>query len=106
MWLGPTVEALYALSSSLEEGVGLVIIGACSFSTCPLPVVFQVSSPAKIIFVGINVLLSVSIFLDFHALGHRAKSFRRLMQFMPVRMGSSTSSNAWTSFFDDSTLTL
>ena len=26
-WLGPTVETLYALSSSLGEGVGLVIIG-------------------------------------------------------------------------------
>ena len=67
MWLGPTVEALYALSSSLE-GVGLVIIGACSFSTCSLSVAFQVSSPAKIIFVGINVLLSVRIFLDFRSL--------------------------------------
>lgn len=27
VWLGPTVEALYALSSSLGEGFGLVIIG-------------------------------------------------------------------------------
>lgn len=70
LWLRPTVEALYALSSSLEEGVGLVIIGTYSFDTCSLPVIFQVSSPAKIIFVGINVLLSVRIFLDFSARGH------------------------------------
>ncbi|KAF8487238.1 hypothetical protein DFH94DRAFT_841602 [Russula ochroleuca] len=46
MWLGQSVDVLYALSSSLEEGVGLVIIG--------------VSSPAKVIFVGISILLSAA----------------------------------------------
>jgi ankyrin repeat protein len=42
MWLGQSVDVLYALSSSLEEGVGLV------------------SSPAKVIFVGISILLSAA----------------------------------------------
>jgi len=42
MWLDPIVNVLYALSSSLGEGVGLV------------------SSPAKVIFVGIGVILSES----------------------------------------------
>lgn len=67
VWLGPTVGVLHSISSSLGEVVGLVIIGACSRRMCSLPVVFQVSSPAKAIFVGISVLLSVRIFLDFCA---------------------------------------
>ncbi|KAF8496154.1 hypothetical protein F5888DRAFT_1635101 [Russula emetica] len=40
IWLDPIVNVLYALSSSLGEGVGLV------------------PSPAKVIFVGIGVILS------------------------------------------------
>jgi hypothetical protein len=70
MWLGQSVDVLYALSSSLEEGVGLVIIGVRSFWMCLLRFAFQVSSPAKVIFVGISILLSVRIFLDFRALDH------------------------------------
>jgi hypothetical protein len=37
MWLDPIVNVLYALSSSLGEGVGLVIIGTCSLSIYALP---------------------------------------------------------------------
>src|SRR6267154_4706877 len=59
LWLDPIVNVLYALSSSLGEGVGLVIIGTCSLSMYALPSIFQVSSPAKVIFVGIGVILSV-----------------------------------------------
>jgi hypothetical protein len=39
--LHPTVNVIYALSSSLQEGVGLVNICACSFGTCPAPSVFR-----------------------------------------------------------------
>ncbi|KAH9070650.1 hypothetical protein EDB83DRAFT_2550827, partial [Lactarius deliciosus] len=45
-WLNPTVNVLYAFSSALGEGVGLVF------------------SPAKVIFAGAGVLLLVAISLD------------------------------------------
>lgn len=67
LWLDPIVNVLYALSSSLGEGVGLVIIPACSISMWALTSMFQVPSPAKVIFVGIGVILSVRTFLDFRA---------------------------------------
>src|SRR6267154_4494202 len=56
--LHPTINVIYALSSSLQEGVGLVKNCACSFGTCPEHSFFQVLSPAKVIFVGFGVLLS------------------------------------------------
>jgi hypothetical protein len=34
--LSPTLIGLYAISSSVEEGVGLVIVDSCSFRTCTL----------------------------------------------------------------------
>lgn len=40
MWLDPIVHVLYALSSSLGEGVGLVIIGIYSLSLYVLPSFF------------------------------------------------------------------
>ncbi|KAI9449931.1 hypothetical protein BJY52DRAFT_212138 [Lactarius psammicola] len=45
-WLNPTVNVLYAFSTALGEGVGLVF------------------SPAKVIFAGAGVLLLVAIVLD------------------------------------------
>ncbi|KAF8489512.1 hypothetical protein F5888DRAFT_1745440 [Russula emetica] len=45
-WLDPTVNVLHVLSETLREGVGLVF------------------SPAKVIFTGFGVLLSVCIFLN------------------------------------------
>ena len=66
---GPTIGVLYFLSSNVGD-VGLVIIGGCSFRMFPLPFVLQVASPAKVIFVGISVLLSVRISLYFRARGN------------------------------------
>jgi hypothetical protein len=66
---GRTIGVLYFLSSNVGD-VGLVIIGACSFRMFLLPFVLQVSSPAKVIFVGISVLLSVRTFLYSRARGH------------------------------------
>jgi hypothetical protein len=68
-WLDPIVNVLYVLSSTLGEGVGLVIIGTSSLSMYVLPSIIQVSSPAKVIFVGIDVILSVCTFLDSHVRG-------------------------------------
>jgi hypothetical protein len=100
MWLDPIVHVLYVLSS---EGVGLVIIGIYSLSLCALPSIFQLSSPAKVIFVGIGLILSVCTFLDACACTILTpKSFRKLMPLVPIGMGSSTSSDAWPSSFDDS----
>ena len=67
LWLDPIVNVLYALSSSLGESVGLVIIRACSISMRALTSMFQIPSPAKVIFVGIGVILSVCTFLDSRA---------------------------------------
>jgi hypothetical protein len=66
---GPTIGVLYSLSSNVGD-IGLVIIGVCSFRKIPLPFDLQVSSPAKVLFVGISILLSVRIFLYFRAWGH------------------------------------
>jgi len=63
-WLGPTVNVLYSLSISVEEDIGLVSIGVwLSERARPYVFVSQVLSPAKVIFVGTGVLLSVRIFL-------------------------------------------
>ena len=62
IWLSPTVNVLVAISASVQEGVGLVSISACSFDRAPF-IYLKVLSPAKLIFVGIGILLSVSGFL-------------------------------------------
>jgi len=40
VWLDPIVNVLYALSSSLGQGVGLVIIETCSLRMYALPYIF------------------------------------------------------------------
>jgi len=66
-WLGPTVNVLFAFSAALGEGVGLVRFLSLSHETLGFDLVFQVFSPARVIFAGIGVLLLVSIPLDFSA---------------------------------------
>lgn len=78
MWLDPIVNVLYALSSSLGEGVGLV------------------SSPAKVIFVGIGVILSESDATRANRDGlidifkRMAKFFGRLLIYTEVQPPQST----------------
>ena len=64
-WLSPTINVLYAFAATLGQGVGLVgpIPGNLSTPT-PLIPIFQVFSPANVIFAGVGVLLSVNILLD------------------------------------------
>jgi hypothetical protein len=62
-WLDPTVKVLYTLSETLGEGVSLVCPRYRSVPRSLLSIL-QVFSPAKAIFVGIGVLLSVCILLD------------------------------------------
>ncbi len=64
-WLDPTVNVLYALSGNLGEGVSLVSPRTRTLSEiCGLIYIWQIFSPAKVIFVGVGVLLSVRILLD------------------------------------------
>jgi hypothetical protein len=64
-WLDPTVKVLYTLSETLGEGVSLVcpVILKCPRSVFIL--ILQVFSPAKAIFAGIAVILSVCILFTF-----------------------------------------
>jgi hypothetical protein len=64
-WLNPTINVLFAFSSTIGQGVGLVspIIDYLP-RICDLIFVPQISSPANVVFSGIGVLLSVSIVLD------------------------------------------
>jgi hypothetical protein len=58
-WLDPTVNVLYTLSGILGEGIGLVYHNMTLSEICGLIFIWQVFSPAKVIFVGVGVLLSV-----------------------------------------------
>jgi hypothetical protein len=59
-WLDPTVNVLFAFSSTIGAGVSLVFCRACySSEICVLTFIWQVSSPTSVIFTGIGILLSV-----------------------------------------------
>ena len=60
-WLDPTVNVLCSLSDALGESVGLVCSRTRMCDICILMLTLQVFSPAKAIFVGVGVLLSVCI---------------------------------------------
>ena len=63
-WLVPTVNVLYAFSATLGEGLGLVNLSwSVLFMICGLICIFQVFSPAKVIFAGFGVLLLVGMLL-------------------------------------------
>ena len=63
-WLIPTVNVLYAISSTLGQSIGLVSLPISSSQVGDLIVIPQVSPPAIVVFSGIGVLLLVSIILD------------------------------------------
>ena len=61
------MNVLFALSSSLGEGVGPGMTYNVTFKLsdiCPLIFIRQVFSPAKVVFAGVGVLLSVCILLN------------------------------------------
>lgn len=68
-WLNPTVNVLYAFSATLGEGVGLVCLRTLnSPENHSLMLICQVFPPAKVIFAGAGVLLSVRVYpLYIHA---------------------------------------
>jgi hypothetical protein len=62
-WLDPTVSVLYALSETLGEGVALVSLRTYTCLNLRAHILWQVFSPAKVIFAGLGVLLLVRILL-------------------------------------------
>ena len=58
-WLDPTVNVLFAFSATLGAGVGLVCSKSCAYLRSELMCIWQVFSPASVVFAGIGVLLSV-----------------------------------------------
>ena len=64
-WLNPTVDVLYSFSEAIGVGIGLVSNKSVRGGTAQglISVVAQVYPPAGVIFTGIGVLLSVTIFL-------------------------------------------
>src|SRR5712671_4944409 len=68
-WLNPTVHLLYMFSATIAEGASLVSLTKCILCVSVFPKTFdpQTFSPAKVIFTGIGVLLTVIIFcVSFH----------------------------------------
>ena len=63
-WLNPTVNVLYAFSSTIGQGVGLVSLLIEYLRIRNLIVIPQVFSQASVIFSAIGMLLLVSIILD------------------------------------------
>jgi hypothetical protein len=60
-WLNATVTVLCGFSTALGEGVGMVK-EIVSLRICPLTLIPQVFSPAKVVFSGIGVFLIVRNF--------------------------------------------
>ena len=65
-WLDPTVNVLFAFSTTIGAGVSLVSRRACySSEICVLTFIWQVFSPASVIFTGIGVLLTVCTLFNY-----------------------------------------
>ena len=60
-WVSPTVNVLYAFSTTVGQAVGQVCIGVFVVDTFCSNVYFQVFLPANAIFAGISILLLVGI---------------------------------------------
>jgi hypothetical protein len=66
-WLEPTVNVINVFSATIGGGVGLVslaVVEVISPPMSPLIFILEVYPPARVIFTGIGVLLSVSICID------------------------------------------
>jgi hypothetical protein len=64
-WLDPTVNVIHTFSETLGEGVGSVRFGAHEHVLdLHSHICLKVFPPAKVIFIGIGVLLSVCTFLN------------------------------------------
>ena len=90
-WLNPTVNVLYSFSAAIGAGIGLVGNKSISgwHSSRLIFVIVQVYPPAGVIFTGVGVLLSVSIFsIPLLRRPKHPHSLRRPRPFLPARMRS------------------
>jgi hypothetical protein len=60
-WLDPTVNVLFTFSATIGAGVGLVCLRTLLSEICVLIFIWQIFSPASVIFTGVGVLLSVRV---------------------------------------------
>ena len=93
-WLIPNVNVLYAFSTILGAGVGLVCLTACACMGS------QLLSPASVIFAGVGVVLSVRILDDFVWAIVTYTSHRPLKMFEEAKTLFSASLSALKCFFD------
>jgi hypothetical protein len=64
-WLDPTVNVLFAFSTTIGAGVSLVFAVYYSSEISVLTFIWQVFSPASVIFTGIGVLLTVCTLFNY-----------------------------------------
>ena len=60
-WLSPTINVLYAFSSTVGQGVGLVSLNGSTLPTISVHFLSQIFSPANVISAGIGILFLVRI---------------------------------------------
>ena len=101
-WLDPTVDVLYAFSGILGSGVGLVCFRTCTCLICFLIFMWQLFSPASVIFAGVGVLLSVCILINFARAIITHTSLRLLKMFEQAKTLLSTSLSGLGCFSDAS----
>jgi hypothetical protein len=105
-WLDPTVNVVFAFSTVLGSGVGLVCPSKCAYFRSKFSCfTWQVFSPANVIFAGIGVLLSVCILNNLACDIVTHTFFRQRRMFGQVKTLLWTSSSALKCFSDVSRCT-
>jgi hypothetical protein len=98
-WLDPTVNVIYAFSTTIGAGVSLVCFRDFS-EVGSLIFMWQLFSPASVIFAGVGVLLSVCIPVNFAWATVTHSPLRQLKMFEQVKTLSLTSLSALKCFSD------
>ena len=99
-WLDPTVNVLYAFSDILGAGASLVCLTKTFFFEIFFSFVWQLFSPASVIFAGVGVVLSVCILVTFAWANVTHRSLRRRKMFEQAKTHSSPSLTGLRCFSD------
>ena len=106
-WLDPTVNVLHTFSEALGEGVGSVCSGHELVRDLHSQTCLKVFSPAKVIFIGFSVLLSVCTLLNTSVRPLVIQTiFRQPRTFTRTKTHFLKCSSAWKHFFNVWTYTL
>jgi hypothetical protein len=100
-WPDPAINVLYAFSTILGAGVGLVCLTARACMRSALIFMSQLFSPASAIFAGVGVLLSARMLNDFAWAFVTCAFLRLLKMFDEPKTLLSTFLNASKCFSDD-----